>query len=198
MQKMKSKFALIALLVSSALTVHAQDREPPDAIVIHPIFSEPFYNCGEHAGSLNFQVGDALGKDCFIMAFDPEIKPLWLRAHSGDGTKNEHWYGWRKDVLSPCDCVIKAMHHNEKTNTPGEMIPGRASSIVFERPDGVMVLLAHVRETTIKVGQQVQAGEVVARVGNNGYSRHPHIHIGAWREDEPLQIRFNQYEMTPQ
>ncbi|WP_147302681.1 M23 family metallopeptidase [Thalassotalea euphylliae] len=37
-----------------------------------------------------------------------------------------------------------------------------------------------------------QAGESIAKVGNNGYSCNPHIHVGAWKDNLPLQIRFDQ------
>ena len=53
------------------------------------------------------------------------------------------------------------------------------------------VVYAHVRDVVVSIGDPVKAGDVVAKVGNNGYSRHPHIHIGAWKGDTPLQIRFD-------
>ena len=43
-------------------------------------------------------------------------------------------------------------------------------------------------------GDTVQAGDPVARIGNNGSSFHPHVHIGAFRSDMmsedavPLQV----------
>ena len=40
-------------------------------------------------------------------------------------------------------------------------------------------------------GDTVRAGQVVARVGNNGYGRNPHIHIGAWKGETPYQIRWD-------
>jgi len=36
-------------------------------------------------------------------------------------------------------------------------------------------------------------GQVIAQVGNNGRSHHPHIHVGAYKDTEPLQIRFDQH-----
>jgi hypothetical protein len=32
-------------------------------------------------------------------------------------------------------------------------------------------------------------GQPVAKIGNNGMSRHRHVHIGAWKDDTPYQIR---------
>ena len=78
------------------------------------------------------------------------------------------------------------------------MIPGRATSVTFRRTDGTHVVYAHLREIKVSEGQIVEAGEPVGKVGNNGYSRHPHVHIGAWKGEEPLQIRFDQYKMAPQ
>lgn len=74
----------------------------------------------------------------------------------------------------------------------------KASSIIFLRSDGVRVLYAHVKDVNVSEGDSIKAGDVVARVGNNGYSRHPHIHIGAWKGNTPLQISFDLREMGKQ
>ena len=65
--------------------------------------------------------------------------------------------------------------------------------IQFRNADGVIVVFAHVTEIAVKVGDTVKAGQVVAKVGNNGVARAPHIHIGAYREADavPLQIRWD-------
>lgn len=55
------------------------------------------------------------------------------------------------------------------------------------------MVYAHVREIKVEEGQQVKAGEVVARVGNNGNSRSPHVHVGAWQDETPLQIQVDLY-----
>jgi murein DD-endopeptidase MepM/ murein hydrolase activator NlpD len=70
-----------------------------------------------------------------------------------------------------------------------------ASFVVLKRDDGVYFLLGHVAKLTVKPGDKVDSGQVIAHVGNNGYSRQPHIHIGAWRGAEPLQISFDQASM---
>ena len=66
-----------------------------------------------------------------------------------------------------------------------------ASMIALVRDDGVHFVLAHVTDIRVKVDDKVQGGQVIALVGNNGMSRHPHIHIGAWQGEQPLQIRFD-------
>ena len=37
----------------------------------------------------------------------------------------------------------------------------------------------------------VTAGQRVARVGNNGFSWYPRIHVGAWLDETPLQTQFD-------
>ena len=71
--------------------------------------------------------------------------------------------------------------------------PGRppASSIVFARSDGIKVVYGHVKDVTVKQGDTVTAGQAVAAVGNNGFGYMPHTHLGAWKGNEPLQIRFD-------
>ena len=66
------------------------------------------------------------------------------------------------------------------------------SSIVLITSDKTRVSLAHVDDIIVKVGQKVSAGEKIAKVGNNGYSRIPHTHVAAWKDDKPLQIQFDQ------
>ena len=56
---------------------------------------------------------------------------------------------------------------------------------------GLHVMAGHLREIRVKEGDRLQAGQPIGFVGNNGNSRHPHIHLGAWHGDEPLQIRFD-------
>jgi murein DD-endopeptidase MepM/ murein hydrolase activator NlpD len=53
------------------------------------------------------------------------------------------------------------------------------------------VLYGHVDGIEVKPGDAVVAGQRIAKVGNNGYSWYPHIHVGAWKDDTPLQIRFD-------
>lgn len=118
---------------------------------------------------------------------------LFQRTFTNNGFKNEDWFGFEKNVLAPCDCTVANILVNPITNQPGVMTPGRATSITFKTKGGTSVLLAHVREINVEEGEVVKRGSVVAKVGNNGYSRNPHIHIGAWDEKgNPIQIQFDQ------
>jgi hypothetical protein len=157
-----------------------------EVVTIHPIHNHAF-SVTEHPEGQLAHIGDALGCDCVIHRFIDG----WSRHYQNDGSDNEDWYGWNADVLAPFDGIVESTYINPFTNTPGNIQESRASSIVFVRFDGVRVCYCHVMNFNVKEGDAVKAGDVVAKVGNNGYSRHPHIHIGAWKEKTPLQISFD-------
>ncbi len=180
---------LLVLLVISTFT-NAEESKI-EAVLIHPIFNES-YTCSEHWDGQFKYLGDALGSDCVIQEFVETDGRLFMRSYKNQGYKNEDWYGWQKTVNSPCDCTIDEIYVNPKVNKPGIMNPGRATSITFKKEDGTRITLAHLDKITGKIGDKLKKGQPVAKVGNNGYCRNPHVHIGAWKGEKPLQIRFNQ------
>ena len=168
--------------------------EVPYSVLVHPLFTG-YYTCSEHSAGQLPALGDALGQDCHVQAFHESEGRVWLRSYRSDGMTNEDWYGWRAPVQSPCKCQVTSIRENPITNEPGVLGKPPATIVILRREDGVQLALGHVRELRIEVGDQVEEGQVIGRVGNNGYSRSPHVHIGAWRDKEPLQIRFDQTKM---
>jgi len=188
---MRTALPVVCSLLLAPAAASASDIA---AVLAHPIFGE-LYSCTEHPqGSLR-DLGDALGTDCFIQRLVTVEGRTWMRAHANDGRDNADWYGWGKDVLSPCSCRVVKINVNPVVNQPGVMGPPPPTFVMLERDDEVFFLLAHLGDLRVKVGDRVQSGEAIGRVGNNGQSRQPHIHIGAWRAGEPLQIRFDQAAM---
>ena len=173
-----SSFSCLADVVEDVVKIHAPH---------HQMFS-----CIEHWDGQFSHVGDALGTDCVIQGWYQHNDRMFLRTYDKRGLRNIDWYGYGKPVLAPCDCTIEAIHINQYTNRPGIMQPGKASSITFKKADGVRILYAHLDAIQVKPGDEVKAGQQVAKVGNNGFSRNPHLHIAAWRGETPLQIRFDQ------
>lgn len=165
--------------------------DPIEQITIHPIFKAS-YACSEHwEGQLPYP-GDALGTDCFVYGgLAEDGRSGFAKAYKTDGRTNEDWYGWGEHVLAPFASTVAKIHVNPVVNKPGEMGKPPASFVVFKHSDGTMVMIAHVTEITVKEGDSVVSGQPFAKVGNNGFGRAPHIHIGAWRGKTPLQIRFD-------
>ena len=165
-----------------------------DAVLAYPPV-DAFFSCTEHFDGQFQSIGDALGTDCVVTRLIEQNGRIWSQSHEGDGVKNEQWYGWHEHLLAPCTCKVVEVYTNPKVNEPGIMGEGHASSITFRRKDGVEFLYAHVREVSVKEGQPVEAGQPVAMIGNNGYARNPHVHVGAWKGNTPLQIRWDQRKM---
>lgn len=156
-----------------------------------PIFRQNFM-CSEHfEGQIPF-AGDALGSDCYVMG-GVDGDEGFSRAYRTDGSSNADWYGWRAEVLAPVDGIVVGLIENDKENVPGVLGKPPAGMIQIERADGVLITLAHITEPLVKVGAKLVAGQTIARVGNNGFGRAPHIHVGAYRRAtaEPLQIRWD-------
>jgi hypothetical protein len=189
----------LLLLALTGLPCHAlQAADAPHEqigqVLTHPLFAEP-YVCSEHADGELPHLGDDLGQDCMIAAFDEAGTVSFPRLYRTDGSKNEDWFGWNRPVQSPCDCEVAATHVNPLTNQPGKPDPSRASSVILKAADGTMFVVAHLQALAVTKGDRVKAGDPVGHVGNNGYARAPHVHIGAWRGPEALQIRWDQREM---
>lgn len=162
-------------------------------VCIHPVYNSCFVSAEHAEGELEYE-GDALGRDCIITKFVDGF----MRMYSGNGNKNEDWFGWNEDVLAPCDSIIEMINEPISINEPGKPSKDMPGIIFFKREDGVNVMYAHVKDIKVKVGDKVKSGDLVAKLGNNGMSFMPHLHVGAYIDGEPLQIRFNLREMGNQ
>lgn len=158
-----------------------------EAVVIHPVFNRRFVVAEHPEGELPW-LGDALGCDCMVVA---RTVSGWSGLFQNDGAVNEDWYGWQAEVLAPFDGDVERVTVNEMTNCPGTPVSEPTASIVFLRGDGVRVIYGHLDNITVQPGDRVEAGQPVAHCGNNGFSLHPHVHVGAWLDETPLQIRFD-------
>lgn len=56
--------------------------------------------------------------------------------------------------------------------------------VVLAHGDDFRTLFGHASEVLVRAGQQVRQGEVIARVGNTGWSTSPHLHYEVRRRDE--------------
>lgn len=160
-----------------------------ERVELHPIFNRSTKYNDHYDGELK-ALGDALGRDCMISGFLPD-RLDFMRLYKGDGTKNEDWFSWNAEVLAPISGEIIDIYINDVTNVPGQMNPSRASSILIQGEDGITVMLAHIQNPVVTVGEKVKEGQLLAYVGNNGYSRNPHIHVGAYRGNQPLMVGFD-------
>jgi murein DD-endopeptidase MepM/ murein hydrolase activator NlpD len=160
----------------------------PKQIVLGPIYKEQYF-CSEHTAT-SWNLGDSLGTDCIISSTWGRGYPKFYRT---DGKKNEDWYGWHADVLAPLDGKVVGMFINNVENTPGTFGKGQASAIQLLTSQNQIVILVHVTNMKVVVGEAVKKGQVIAQVGNSGIADAPHTHVGAYDVGDslPLQIRWD-------
>lgn len=101
-------------------------------------------------------------------------------------------------MLAPIDGKVVGTYVNNVENTPGTFGKGQASAIQTMTAQNQIVILVHVTNITVKVGDTVKTGNVIAQVGNSGIADAPHIHVGAYDVVGALslQIRWDQVEQA--
>ncbi|WP_260483159.1 M23 family metallopeptidase [Sphingomicrobium flavum] len=178
---------MLTFFLSFSLAL-ADPDQPIRQVVMHPVFADD-YMCSEHwVGQLPYP-SDALGQDCMIVGGIEERG--FASPYRSDGLANEDWYGWQRPVLAPADGKVLGVRNNPATNKPGTLGSPPATMVLIERSDGVKIVVAHLGTVNVATDDVVKAGQQIGTVGNNGYGRAPHIHIGAFDAEGPLQLRWD-------
>ena len=108
------------------------------------------------------------------------------RLFEGDGSTNEQFYGFGANVLAVADGTVVFTQDGEPEQTPGEAKPAEKQSqiggnkVILQIAPKVFAAYEHLQpgSLTVKVGDKVKAGAVVAKLGNTGPSTGPHLHFG--------------------
>ncbi len=190
--------ALIVFLVPTEAEaqygLQLEDDTLTKMVLIHPVIEtgeDQYLNTREHTYRSQLRKGDQLARDFMVAATNEHGI---LEFYRKNGQYNEDYYGWKKNVMAPVDAKVTRINEADSTNKPGKMNGDvRPGLIFFEKDNGLTVIYAHVRDINIEEGDRVKAGDIVAKVGNNGNSRAPHVHVGAWKDDTPLQIQVDLY-----
>jgi hypothetical protein len=113
-------------------------------------------------------------------AFDLFITGENGKTHKGDGTKNEDYYAFGKEVLAPADGTVTDVIRGVRDNKPGSMNPYSAlgNAVVIKHKENEISVIAHFKKGSIKVeeGQIIKQGQLLGLCGNSGNSSEAHIH----------------------
>jgi murein DD-endopeptidase MepM/ murein hydrolase activator NlpD len=63
---------------------------------------------------------------------------------------------------------------------------GYGKMVIVDHGGGLTTLYAHASEILVRVGQQVRAGDRIARVGRTGNARGTHLHFEVHRHERPV------------
>lgn len=92
------------------------------------------------------------------------------------------------DIAAPSGKEILAVHKG--TVTTAAYDSGYGNYIVIENEDGYKTKYAHCSSLLASVGQTVETGDVIAKVGSTGQSTGPHLHIEFLYQNEYLNPYF--------
>jgi len=124
----------------------------------------------------------------------------WIRwqdgkVFRGDGTGNDDWYAYGADMLAVADGIVVSTRNDmpdetpfqapEHLNEPGDFA---GNHVIIEIEPGVYAFYAHLApgSVTVSVGDSVETGDVVGKLGNSGSTSGPHLHFGLLDYPDPL------------
>jgi hypothetical protein len=102
-------------------------------------------------------------------------------SYHGDSTKNESYYAFGQEVLTPLGGkvvhVVNDLKDNEPVGVMNEEHPA-GNLVVIDHGNGEYSFLAHLQEgsVTVKVGDEVSTGDLLGLCGNSGNSSEAHLH----------------------
>lgn len=107
------------------------------------------------------------------------------RMHSGDGAANSDWFGFGQPVRAPAAGVVVQVRDDRPDDRQFDpstlkedinLVFGNV--VVIDHGDGTFGMLGHIQQDSarVRVGDRVQAGQVVAAIGASGSSLFPHLH----------------------
>ncbi len=98
---------------------------------------------------------------------------------SGEQLEDHHCYGM--SVRAPVDGEVVQVLGGEPDQDPGDYHPNNVlgNHVAIKVADDVYLYMAHLKQHSLEVGSgdEVSAGDVVAKCGNSGRTETPHLHI---------------------
>jgi len=101
------------------------------------------------------------------------------RRYRGDPRQNSSFHSWSQPVYAQAEGIVERTCSIYDDMTPGKRgLASKTNYIVIDYGAGILALYSHLQKGSVKVkaGKRVRAGQEIARVGNSGYSGHPHLH----------------------
>lgn len=126
------------------------------------------------------EVSDTLARNVDKLTRIPSIMPTagWLSSHFSRSRFHPILHISRPhegiDVSAPYGAPIVAPAAGVVTRVGTET--GYGLILEIDHGDGIVTKFAHCSRITVKQGQQVKRGQLIANVGNSGLSTGPHLH----------------------
>lgn len=137
-------------------------------------------------------VAKDLGLTQNFMRYSVDINPTneSFEPYRDKGAKNEDWFAWGQPLVAPGDGTVVDAADATPDNIRGgtnyfngadvKTAPMKfyGNYLVIDHGNGEFSLLGHVQKGSlqVKVGDKVQRGQPVAKIGSSGSSNNPHVH----------------------
>jgi len=109
------------------------------------------------------------------------VKTVDNRTYQNEGLYTTDYYAFGQSIVSPVSGFVVSFRHDLVDNTIGTVdnINNWGNYIIIKSDAGFFVEISHIMQYSItpQVGEYIQAGDIIAKCGNSGYSPEPHIHI---------------------
>jgi murein DD-endopeptidase MepM/ murein hydrolase activator NlpD len=108
-------------------------------------------------------------------------------------------------ILAAREGVVVGVRDEYQIGAPDRAYENKANYIMIKHPDGTIGEYAHLmyKGVKVKVGDRVQAGELIGYSGNTGFTTGPHLHFfvykavdGAHRQSFPVRFRLRNDQPT--
>jgi urea transporter len=138
----------------------------------------PFF--GEWKVTQGYQ-GEITHKEGWAHALDFEVFDHDDKKFKGSGDSVEDYYCFNKPVVAPADGWIEKIRDDIDDNAIGDvdLVNNWGNTIVIRHAPRAYSALSHLKKgsITVKPGEFVKKGDVIARCGNSGRSPFPHLHF---------------------
>lgn len=139
----------------------------------------------------------------YVEAYAVDILKLESLGRRGSATVPHDLFEYEiygEPVYAPCSGTVVHSEGGLPDLIPPDKDPSNAAgNHIIIACKGVLVILQHLKNGSIRtsIGQSVERGQRIAKVGNSGLTSEPHLQIHAQRigtqglAGEPLPIKFN-------
>jgi len=133
----------------------------------------------------------------YALPFDPSVPRRLTQGVNGEFSHTGR-HGYSFDFAMPEGTPVLAARAGEVVHVSDGYTEGGRSRSLVNRANAVQVLHADGTWATyahfapgleVAEGQRVEAGDLLGRSGNTGYTTHPHLHFAVWRRGEGGDVR---------
>ncbi len=153
------------------------------------------------------EIADLAREKESMLASVPAIQPV----KNEDLSRIASGYGWRNDPVTKVRKFHYGMDFTAPRGTPvyatgdgrikraDNRSTGYGNHIRIDHGFGYTSLYGHLYKYNVRVGQQVQRGDVIGYVGSTGRSMAPHLHYEIFKEEDRINpINFYYGNLSPE